>query len=269
MVLAPQNANSGGQRLVEAKEDMQKSNVFEWSALVAQLERHPWVCFAEGDPPSAPAPAATPPAPAAAPAPTEPAPITLTSEQLKERMDRHTAAQLTKLGIDPEQAKKDRDELAKLKAAEEERKKAEMTELDRLKAEKAEADAKAEAAERAVAAAQDQAAIIRLCAENGVKDVAYAEYRLKTIPEAERAGKLAEWLKDDVEKARFAVGGAAPAKPPAQTTTTTPAGAPPPAPAPGAAPGAPGGGGGPPAKPVDDMTDAEYRAHKQSAHGLG
>ena len=239
-----------------------KDDVFNWPALEQMLEQHPWICYAEGDPvPPAPAAPPAPPAP-----PEAPAPITMTSEQLKERMDRGIAAHMKSLGIDPDQAKKDRDELATMRAAEDERKKAQMSEIDRLKAEKAESDVKVAAAERAAAASADQAAITRLCAESGVRDVAYATYRLADVPEGERAEKLAGWLKDPTEKARFNVGAtAAPPKEPAQTTTSTQDGGAPTAPAAGGPPaGAPGG----PTKSVDDMTTEEYRVYKQSKHGL-
>jgi hypothetical protein len=178
-------------------------------------------------------------------------------------MDRAKAAHLAELGLDPDQAKRDREELAEMKAAEEERKKAAMTELDRLKAEKAEAELKIAAAERAAALSAETAAITALCAQSGVRDVDYARYRLKDIPEAERATKLAEWLTDDTERARFNVGSHGPPAP-AQTTTTTPASG---APAPAHGPPTPMAGQGG-VKSVDDMTRDEYQAYKQSKHGL-
>lgn len=248
-----------------------KIDVFEWRAPRA----NPWLCFANapGAPPPPPAappgvpapPAATPPAEPPAPPPAAGGEvIQLTSAQLKERLDREFATRMRALGVDPEQAKKDAEEVARLRKEADDRKKAEMTELDRLKAEKAEVEAKMAAAERAAAAATEQAAITRLCAEHGVKDVTYAEFRLRSIPEAERAGKLGEWLEDPLEQARFGTSTPTPpAAQPAQTTTTTPStGAP--APASSATPGAATA----PSKPVDEMTTDEYAAYRRSKHGF-
>lgn len=215
--------------------------------------------FAEGDetPPAGGGDPAPPTPPAAdLPAPAEQETISLPKDAFQQRIEQAKRAGLKEAGIDPEQVKKDREELAKLKADAEERKKAEMTEKERLETEKAEAVAKAEEATKRAEAATHRAHVVEECAKHGVRDVDYALFRIAKREEGQSISEfLTEILKDDTEKTRFGV--SAPGTPPKATTTGTPETAPPKP-----------KDGGTPDKPVEQMTKAEFAAYKRSKHGI-
>lgn len=212
--------------------------------------------------PTPPTPPATPPAsPAAPPSPPEPPAetITLTSEQLKERLERTKKQALAEAGFDPTEYERNRQELATLKKEAEDRKKAEMSAIERAELESKEAVSKMVAAEAEAKAAKDEARVTRICASLGIKDVGYAQYRIAHL---EADTDIHEWLKekleDPTEQARFGIADVAPVQP-KTTTTTDPTKGPP-------SPPTPGGGG--PEKPVDEMTREEYQRYKRDKHGL-
>ncbi len=228
-----------------------------------------------GAPPAAPPPAGAAPPPAqppagAPPAGGEPFATFHTKEAFDERLDRSTRAKLRELGVDPEKAKKDAEELAAMKKADEERRAAEMSELEKvqaesekLKTETATAKAEKEKAERAYE-------IARLGAAHQVPDLEYLAFRVRKCPDdQDRDEWLTKLLEDPVERARFGVPAAAgdpPAdgKKPKATTTSTPA-AGPGAPAPGGAGGAPGEG----EKAAMKMTASEFADYKRKKYGGG
>lgn len=216
--------------------------------------------FAEGDPPPAGGgdPPADPPAPPAAdPKPADQENISLPKSAFDARIEQAKRAGLKEAGIDPDQVKKDREELAKLKAEAEERKKAEMTDRERLEAEKAEAEAKAKEAMERAERSDHRAHVVEVCAKHGIRDIDYAMFRIGKREEGQSIDDfLSETLKDETEKTRFGVAPAGAPAPAKTTTTGTPENAPP----------KPSDGGAP-VKPVSQMTKQEFAEHKRKKHG--
>lgn len=214
-------------------------------------------------PPTPPAPPAPPANPPADPPPA--APITFpTQEAFNQRLEQAARSRLRELGLpeDPAKVKEALAEAERLRKEESERKKAQLTESDRLKAEAAEAQAKAAAAEAQAAAARSELELTRLCAGLGIKDIAYAQFRLASQKPENPEAWLKEQLASPVERTRFgldapAAPGGTPGTPPASTTTTQP-GAPPPA---------PGGPGQPAQKDAMQMTPKEYAEYKRQRYG--
>ena len=209
---------------------------------------------APADPPAAPPtapPVATEPPPAA---PTEPptleppSTLTLTSEQLKDRLERAQATDrarwLKEQGFDDEAAFAARvKQFEDATAAAEEAKRLEMTEIEKYKADLATAqaateaaEAKATASEEAAEAARTEAHLRGLFADRGIVNSDYA-FHLVQKAQAELADgaeldevALLDGLMAD-EQQKLALGIAAP--PPAEglAQTATPVTAPPPVPA--------------------------------------
>lgn len=227
----------------------------------------------EAKTPPAAAPAAAPPAPAEPPPPADPPPgqpfaTFHTKDAFDERLDRATRAKLRELGVDPTQAKKDAEELAAMKKAEEERAAAAMNELEKAQAEAEKLKTKAADAEAEQQKAERAYEIARLGAAHHVSDLEYLAFRIRKLPEGDdRDEWLTKLLEDPVERARF--GFEAPnseggePKPPAKATTgsTTPKG--------GNAP-PPKSGGTPEDQPqAMKMTASEFAAHKRQKYGGG
>jgi hypothetical protein len=142
-------------------------------------------------------------------------------EAFNERVARAARSQLEKeLGVRDLSAVKDNlATLQQMKEAEEERKKQQMSELERAQTEANEAKQRATELEEARDAAQLKAHVTQLCAERGIRDVGYAEYKimgkLAETPESEDLDEekyLDELLQD--ERQRVALGVQNPAEPP-------------------------------------------------------
>ncbi|HHH29037.1 MAG TPA: hypothetical protein ENK57_11935 [Polyangiaceae bacterium] len=181
---------------------------------------------------------------------------------------------MRELGVDPEQARKDAEELAAMKAAEEKRRAAEMSELEKAQAEAEKAKAAALEAEQKAAIAAKDAETARLAAAHRVPDLEYLAFRLQKCPaDADPHEWLGKLLEDETERVRFGVSDGAPAggsgdgggekKKPTTTTTPKTGGAPTPTKTGG------GGGDGGGEKTAMQMTRAEYEAHKRKKYGSG
>lgn len=228
------------------------------------------------------APAAPPAAPAAPPPPAEPpaalveppAPetLTMTSEQLKERLERAQATAratfLKENGYESEEAfvaaKKAADEAA---AALTEAERKEMSELEKYKADLAaeqakttEAEAKAAASEQAAVAARRESHLRSLFAQRGIVNADYAFHLVnKACGELAEGAQLNEesfldgLIADEAQKAALGV----PSAPPAEglATTTPPVVQTPPPP------------GAPPTTDALAMDRAAWEAHKKK-HGI-
>jgi len=228
--------------------------------------------------PAAPAPAAAPAAaaPAAAPAadPTTGQPFATfhTKDAFDDRVDRAARAKMRELGVDPEQAKKDAEELAAMKAAEEKRRAAEMSELERAQAEAEKLKAAAAEAEARAVIAGKEAETAKLAAAHRVADLKYLAFRLADCPDdADRDEWLGKLLEDPKERVRFGLEAAAPASDETTdttakaTTSATPRGGPAGAPQPPKTGGTPEGS----KKGAMGMTAAEFAAHKRATYGAG
>jgi hypothetical protein len=203
-------------------------------------------------PPAAPpavAPPAAPPAPPPADGETEPA---VAPKWLGMRLDQTRRSTLKKLGFDTEEQAQARLTRAKeLEDQEEARKQAAMTELDREKALRTKAETDLATEKRAREQADAQARLVAACAESGVKNVAYAQYLLgearKADPTLTEAAALANFLKDDAQRAALGLPPIAPAPNPLNTAPPLPNQAPPPGP-----------GGAPPGFDASKATPAEW-----------
>lgn len=183
--------------------------------------------------------------------------VTLSKSAFERRIEQAKRAGLRDAGIDPEQVKKDREQLAALQKKEEERAKAAMTEQERLKVEKEEADKRAKESEARATAAEQRAELVALCAKHGIRDVDYAMFRLSKRDEGVSADEfITEALKDDTERSRFGVA-AEGTPPPPKKPTSGGKNEPPPKP-----------GDKPPEKPVSQMSPQEFAEYKRRTHGL-
>jgi hypothetical protein len=223
-------------------------------------------------------PAAVPPAPpvpAEPPAPADPSPASgqpfatfHTKDAFDERLERATRAKLRELGVDPAQAKKDAEDLAAMKAAEEERRAAEMNELEKAQAETEKLKTKAAEAEAEQKKAERAYEIARLGAAHHVSDLEYLAFRIRKLPDGDdRDEWLTKLLEDPVERARFGFeassnseGDEIPSEQKkATTSSTTPKGNDAPPPKTG---GEPTGG-----ERAMQMTRAEFQAYKRQKYG--
>lgn len=154
--------------------------------------------------------------------PEKPFAVFQTSEQLNDRIARAARARLREMGVDPEQARRDREELEALKKADEERRAAEMSEVERAKQE-AQTALEAKAAAEAVAEkARRDADIARMAARHRVPDMDYLAFRLQSLPEgSDEEEWLGQLLKDEKERVRFGVQTEPPE--PAQSKSAAPA----------------------------------------------
>lgn len=194
-----------------------------------------------------------------------------TKEAFDDRLDRATRARLREMGVDPAQAKKDREELERLKKDQEERRAAEMSELEKAQDAAKKAGEEKAAAEALAARAREEAEIAKLAAAHRVPDLEYLEFRMRKCPEGEdRDEWLTKLLEDPKERVRFGVeepsSGSTDDTPPGQkkatTSATDPKGnnAPPPK-----------TGGSPEGteKTAMKMTKAEFEAYKRQKYGGG
>jgi len=189
----------------------------------------------------APAPAAegaaqTPaPAPTGAPAP-QPSPhadneVRMTQAQLDERLERGFKAMLSKqFGTnDPSQLQAMINEANDLKAKAEEQRKAEMSAVERAQAEKAELEQKMTALQQQHEDMVWQNDLRRECMSLGIKDYAYADYRIREA--AARVGDdedfdVTAFLKTDMVERAAAYGMVEQERVPASTVPTESAAAP-------------------------------------------
>lgn len=200
-----------------------------------------------------------------------------TQAAFDERIDRAARAKMRELGLDPEQAKKDREELDRLKKEAEEREAAEMTELDKAKKAAEKAAAEKLEAENAAKRAREEAEIAKLAAKHRVPDLEYLGFRLSKLDATvDRDEWLTKQLEDSAERVRFGVekpgekpgdggeGGAGGGEKPKATTTTTPKGG---KPDPQAGGGKGGQGGDQPR--AMQMTKSEFEQYKRTKYGAG
>lgn len=159
------------------------------------------------DPAAIPAPAAAEPAPV--PPVTEPAApqgVTMTNEQLTERMERYAQAQMEKR-FGTRDAGQLEQMLADGKAATtkaEEARRAELSENEQLKEQILAMQGERDAATEAASEAQFERAVAAECAALGIKDTGYAMFRLEQHAGTIGDGELdvAEFLKGDIEANR-------------------------------------------------------------------
>lgn len=152
------------------------------------------------------------------------------------RLEQQARTTLKALGFDTPEAAQAR--LAKAKELEDQeaaRQQAAMTELDREKALRTKAEADLATEKKAREQADAQARLVAVCAESGVKNVAYARYLLDDARRAEptlsEADALARFLKDEAQRAALGLPPIAPTQVPTTTAPPLPGnGAPPPAP---------------------------------------
>jgi hypothetical protein len=210
-----------------------------------------------GAPPDPGPPVAPPVAP-----PTDPANITLTSEQLRDRLDRSKTSFLRAHGFASE------DELKALKlrdvervAKDEETRKATMTREQQLQEELAQERAgRAASDERAMRATFDRH-VAGVCATLGVKNLEYATFLVEQAAQATPEGSeldVQAWLQARLEShpaTRAALGMDAPVATVVDPITTVPGFTPPPPPRPGAAP---------PASDAFGMDAAAWQARRES-----
>lgn len=203
--------------------------------------------------PPAAAPVATlptPPAPVAAPPPPPAPPAHIDPNAAARALGFASAADLEAM----------RKSMADMQAAETERQRAAMTETERQKAVAEEQKARADAATQRAVAAEAKAALVESCAKHGIKDTAYAAYRLQGVAPAEHEAKLREWCADPTERTRLGLDpviAPAPSVDTPATTSTTP-------------PTNPIGRQPPPAPPIEDttkMTRAQFDEYKRQRHG--
>lgn len=273
---------------------------------IANLNRGPLLFPEEGtggggtgDPaPAAAAPAATPPAPPAVPpavppaaaqppaqppAPTEspatppaepPAPITMTSAQLNERLERERSSFLREQGFEsPEQLAEMRTRDTAAQAAAEQARQAQLTNEQRLTEDVATRTAERDAAQAESDRLRFEGHVSGHCAAQGVRNVSYAQFAIEraanALPEGEELDVEA-WLTErmnpeNAEHADMRNALGVPDAPPATTptpATTTPGGGPPP-PAP-----PPAGGNPPPDGDAFAMSAADWQ-QRQERLGLG
>jgi hypothetical protein len=198
----------------------------------------------EGEPTGAGTPAVDPPV-APTVEPTAPVgSITLTSEQLRDRLDRSRTAFLRANGFASE------DELKALRqrdvdrvATEEAARKATMTREQQLQEELAQANARSVASEERAARAHFDRHVAGVCATLGVKNLDYATFLVEQAAQAIPDGQeldVQAWLQSRLEShpaTRAALGIDAPVTSVIDPVTTVPVGAPPPtAPRPGNGP---------------------------------
>lgn len=206
-------------------------------------------------PPSATPPAATPPGTPPPAAESEP-------HWLSARLQQQERALLRKLGLESVDDAKEK--LAKAKKLEDDeaaRQQANLTELEKEREARKLAEQEATRLKAAQAESVRQQRLAEACAEQGVKNVGYARFlvaeKLKTNPDMSEADALAEFLKQDDQRA--ALGLTAPVPAPAANPPTT-------------VPPLPGGPGGapPPASPngaprdVMAMSAQDWQAHKRA-----
>lgn len=153
-----------------------------------------------------------------------------------------------------------RKSMADMEKARVERERAEMTEAERQKSVAEEQKQRADKAEAARDAAEAKAALVESCAAHGIKDTAYAAFRLKDVLPVEREAKLREWCADPIERTRLGLDPVAAPAPTATTPATT--STTPPTNQVGRVP--------PPAPPVEDtskMTREQFAEYKRRRHG--
>ena len=216
---------------------------------------------------AAPAPPATVPEP---PPPSGDASINMTSEQLRERMDRDRATYLKSLGFESEE------ELTAMQTAQAERVEAEekarreqMSREEKLQEDVAKQTQRADDAEAQAEALRWDQHVSEICASLGVKNVKYARFVVESAIEA--AGEdgpefdVTAWLQERIDpeaeehtSMRAALGMISPVGTVSAPVTTTAA-------AEGTDPTPPPAGGGDP-KDVDAMamTSAQWNAHLES-----
>lgn len=220
----------------------------------------------QAQPPGAP-PAAPPAAPAAPPAaPATPEPISMTTEQLNDRLTRDRQARLREMGFESEEALQ-----AALKAgkdateAEEERRREQLSNEAKLQ----EDLTSAQAAKTDAEAERDQAVfqyhVAQITTDLEIRNLDYAMHlvsqRLETVPDGEQLD-VKEYLSELVKEGsqhRAPLGVAPPVEQvpaPAQTTPMVPGAAGQPTP--------PAAGGAPDSKSALDMDAKEWAAKKAS-----
>lgn len=170
--------------------------------------------------------------PAGAPAAAAPQPFAVfeSSDAFNKRMEREARKILKDAGIegDPAAVKAAMDELAKLKAAQEEERKKQMSEADRLREERATFENQAKASMSRAEEAELKAHLYQVFAEKGIKNFDYALYKvthkLGTLGENEELDERAfldELLANATESAALGVAAAAAAAPAKTGATTT------------------------------------------------
>jgi hypothetical protein len=146
----------------------------------------------EGDPKPAGAPA-----PAPAPAAPQPFAVFENSDAFNKRMEREAKKLLRDAGLpdDTASVKAQLDELAKLKAAQEEERKKQMTEADRLREERSQFEAQAKGAMSRAEEAELRAHLYQVFAEKGIKNFDYAFWavtnKLSSLGETEELDERA------------------------------------------------------------------------------
>jgi multidrug efflux pump subunit AcrA (membrane-fusion protein) len=187
--------------------------------------------------------------------------IVLTSAQLADRMNRHTRSQLKKeLGVDDPALIKA--QLAKLATYETEREKARLEQLSaeqRAQEEWSKLEADLAAAKRRAEDLEVEARVARAAVDSGIRNLAYAQFRLGQEVAAGRQVDEREFLatlaKDPVERAALGIPmPAGPGVQPSLPTTSPGNGTPPPAPTAGTVA---------PKKTAFDMTAAEWAAYRE------
>lgn len=207
--------------------------------------------------------------PDAAPAPEAPKSpenqLTLTTEQLNERLARERRSYLKKLGFESEDSiaalQKEREEMVKQREEEE---RAKMSEIERIKADFEEEQRSRVSAEERYRALEFESAVKDVCLELGIKNTKYAMFEALQKAEQTPDGEtfdlkehFAGLLEDDNSRGAFGVAPKVQTQPtPANTSPKSPGETPPPAP-----------GGAPDGSNAFKMDAQSWRARK-SALGL-
>jgi len=194
-----------------------------------------------GAEPAAPPAPSEPPADAADGAPEPPATISMTTAQLDERLKRHEAALLRKLGLEsPDDVVAMRERLSEAEKAEQERQRAELSEVERLKAEIADWEQKHGTEAESAKSLREELDELRaethlrgLFVERGISNADYALYlvdqKIASLDEGadfDEAAFLDEIAASDQHKAALGIA-AAPGTPPGANTTHNQDGPPP------------------------------------------
>lgn len=188
-------------------------------------------------PPAAP-PAITPPVQAPAGDGAEAAITFPTNQAFNERLERHHAAQLKKLGVKPEDLPAALEKLKNFETEEEKRRLAAMTEQERLNTQIATERTARENAEKERDRVKRESEVLVACAELGIKNIPYAQHLAGQARDGLAAGQtfdakahFTEILSKPVNKAALGIE-PEPVVVPTPVTTTPAGGATPPAPPP-------------------------------------